>query len=173
MKIIEALKELPLIDKKIARNINQIQTYSSEADNGHMDLPFGNAEGQKSEVASLLQSTNDLVARSATIRRVLAVTNATIRVQIDGVSRTIAEWISYRTAGFAHQIRALQAQNDKIAQANLNKVQFDVDAGVRIARFYDEKKRNDAISEVEALQGQIDARLEMVNATTDLVESVE
>lgn len=172
MKIIEALKELPLIDKKIQKNIAQIQQYSSEADNGHMDLPFGTADEQAKEVASLVQSTNDLADRSANIRRVLSLTNATVAVEISGVTRSITEWIAYRTNGFSHQIRALQAMNDSIAKANLNKVGFDEEKGVRIARFYNEKDRNEKTAALEALQGQLDARLEMVNATTDLVENV-
>lgn len=170
MKIIEALKELPLIEKKIAKNIQQIQQYSSEADNGHMSLPFGDAEKQAKEVDSLVQSTNDLVSRSATLRRVLALTNATIHVEIGGVSRTISEWISYRERGFANQLNALRALNDSIAKGNLNKVGFDEQEGIKIARFYDEKDRNEKVLAVEDIQGQLDARLEMVNATTNLVE---
>lgn len=172
MKIIEALKELPLIQKKVAKNIQQIQQYSSEADNGHMSLPFGDDAKQAAEVAALVQSTHDLVKRSATIRRALAMTNATVTVGIGSKVRTISEWIAYRDSGFANQLNALRALNDTVAKGNLNKVGFDEEKGLKIARFYDEKARNEAILAIEEIQGQLDARLEMVNATTDLVTEV-
>ena len=168
MKIIEALKELPLIDKKLAKIAVQIQQYSSEADNGHMSLPFETPEKQAAEVDALVQSTNDLVTRSAHIRRALAMTNADIAVELGGKTRTISEWIAYRDRGFANQLRALQALNDSVARSNLKTAGFDEEKGIKIARFYDEKARNEKILAIEELQGQLDAKLEMVNATTDL-----
>lgn len=170
MKIIEALKELPLLDKRIEKKISQIAEYAAFVDNGHEELPFKTEAAQKGEVDSLVQSCHDLVARSAQIRRQLAVTNTSVEVEIGGEKRTIAEWIYYREAGMGARSRAVQSLSDARAKNAIQRTQFDPEAGLKIVKFYDEKARNGEIERLTDIAGQIDARLEMINATTDLIE---
>jgi len=65
MKIIEALKEIPLIEKKIKKNNDDVLRYSATVDNGTPVLYFPTLEEQKQKVLSTVQSTKDLVARRA------------------------------------------------------------------------------------------------------------
>jgi hypothetical protein len=174
MKIIEALKEFPLLEKRIEKNIELVQKYSSELDLGKAEYTFGSNENQTKEVTSLLQSTDDLIARRAKLRRALAVTNAKIKVTILGKERTITEWIEYREKGCDLQVKALNALNDKTASLQLqaNQGKLDLAAGVRVVRFYDEKEKNEKANKLMEEKSVIDASLEIVNATTDLTEEV-
>ena len=57
MKIIEALKEIPLIEKKIKKNNDDVLRYSATVDNGTPVLYFPTLEEQKT-VASLVYTSN-------------------------------------------------------------------------------------------------------------------
>lgn len=174
MKIIEALKEFPLLEKRIDSNIQLIQKYSSELDLGNASYTFGTVDQQLAEVQSLLQSAQDLIARRAAIRRALATTNATVKVTINSKERTITEWIEYRQKGNQLQLNTLNALSDRNAQMLLqqNQGKLDLTAGVRVVRFYDEKTKNDSISSLMQEKSMIDAQLEIVNATTDLTVEI-
>lgn len=172
MKIIEALKELPLIQKKIDKKISEIQQYASAGSDHEESLAFGSVKAQEKEVDSLLQSVNDLVNRQAEIRKNLAVTNASIRIEINGLTMSISEWIAYRETGIDNLLRANQALNTTAGQKQLQQgANNDIEKGVRLVRFYDEKEKNDAHEALVELRSKIDSTLEVVNATNDLVEA--
>lgn len=174
MKIIESLKELPLLEKRIEKNVQLVQLYSSEMDMGKGEYTFGTKEKQDVEVKGLVQSTHDLISRRAKIRRVLAITNAKVIVKIGRHERTITEWIEYRQKGVDLELKLFGALNDGNGsrQLQLNQGKLDLSAGVRIVRFYDEKAKNDNVSECMELKSMIDSTLEIVNATTDLFEEI-
>ncbi len=170
MKIIEALKELPLLQKRIDKNIRQINMYASDLDRGEdTDLPFKTEEAQKAELESLIQSTKDLIAYRASLRRRLAITNANVVVEIEGMSKTIMEWIEYRERGMNSLINIYQNLTDHNAQRILDSNRVDVSKGVKAIRFFDEKERNEEVRKLALIKDSINARLEIVNATTDLV----
>jgi hypothetical protein len=171
MKIIEALKELSLLEKRIQKNIELVQVYSSElCINGA--ITFGTVDSQKTEVSSLLQSVRDLVARRGRIRRALAITNATVTVTIDGDERTITEWIEFRQKGAQFIINSLGALNEVNAQRKLQVAGGKVDGNMQVRRFFDEKTRNKELAAVQEKHGKVDPTLEIVNATKDLTVEV-
>lgn len=173
MKIIEALKELPLIDKKIESNVKQLREYSSDLQQGEVEsFAFGDTKKQKAEVASIVQSTEDLVKRKQLISRALALTNAQTVVAIDGEQKTITEWISFRDSGIAALQKAYSALCDNNGGSKIQRTQVDPVAGVRVVRFYDEKSRNEKLVELENKRVKIDTTLETINATTDLAVAV-
>lgn len=172
MKIIEALKKLPTLEKRIIKNIEQIRLYSSAVDNGNMDLPFGTEEGQKKEVSSLVQSVNDLVAERSRLRRSLAITNAKTFIKIGTLEKSITEWIEYREKGLGFIIDSQSALNISVSEGKVRTggVALDPEKGFKIVRFFDEKTRNNRIEELRDIQDRIDAELEKVNAVTDIIE---
>lgn len=174
MKIIEALKELPLIDKKLTKNEQLLLTYSASVDAGtiYNSLKFASAEEQTKQVASLIQSSEDLVSRKAKIRKVLSKTNATIEVTIDGNVKTISEWIEYRKAGLNLLQRSYNQLQDNQCIREVQSTKFDGQQGIKVIRHYDEATRNAKLNAILELASKIDTTLETVNATTDLVEEV-
>lgn len=173
MKIIEALKELPLIEKKIEKKISDIRKYSSGLDRAEdTDLPFITVEKQRIEVDALKQSVKDLVNRKAKLRTNLSMTNAKTKVTIDGMTLTISEWIEYREKGLSNLIRAQEALGDFTAQDLLRSTHVDLQKGIKTIRFFDEKAKNEEVIRLTAIKDNIDGRLEVVNATTDLIEEL-
>lgn len=173
MKLIEALKRLPVIEKRIQKNLGLINDYCCAIDNGNMDLAFETPEKQQAEVISILQAVNDLVAEKASLRRRLAMTNAKTVVTIGGMEKTITEWIEYRERGMTNVLQAYLNLNTREAESKLRNgnINIDPDKGFKTVRFYDEKQRNEMIERYENIRDNIDAQLEKVNATTDLIET--
>ena len=169
MKIIEALKEIPLLEKRIHSNIAKINEYAAGNDTGAGGHVFDTADKQKAEVAALLQANEDLVKRRSELRRQLYLTNASVKVNIDGTEKTISEWIEYREKGFDLLQATYAALNDQVALNKVRSIQYNPETGIKTVRFYSEADKNDKINKTQALRDQLDARLEMVNATTDLV----
>lgn len=169
MKLIEALKELPLIEKKVARNVEKLREYASAVDNGKVDLKFSTEALQRKEIESLLQSSNDLANRADKLRRAIALTNANTNVTIKGETRTILEWISFRRNTFQLRLSALQALSDTASTQQMRNTPVDPAVGIRVVRFYDEKNKNEKIEDLHNLYDAVDSTLEIVNATTDIV----
>jgi len=179
MKIIEALKELPLIKKKIDKNEELLKKYSSSVgvkDHPEFDLSFATPGQQAIEVKALLQSTVDLCLREACLRKTLARTNSIVEVKIGSSSRTISEWISFRLTGIPAILRSLESlsTNRSLAivrqpQGNSNLASVGVE-NLTVVMHYDEKSKNEEVTKWMTMLSEIDSKLEIANAITDLVE---
>lgn len=171
MKIIEALKELPLIEKRIMSNIQKIGMYAAAVETGsNTATAFDSVATQRKELASLIQANEDLVKQRALLRRRLYITNTTVEVEINGVKKTIAEWIEYREKGFDLIERTYNALNELNAMSELRNTKVDPTVGAKVVKFYDEAHKNKLIEDNRAIRDQLDAKLEIINATTDLVQ---
>ena len=165
MKIIEALKELPMNAKKIGRNFALIEQYSSSLNGA---LMFATKEQQEQEIFSLVQANQDLVRRGAHLRRCLAYTNAQVTVNVGGCTRSIAEWQAYRSCGFDNLISTYSAMNDNKARTD----SYD-NRGTefpQVTLFYDEGMKQHDLEVMYSQRDSLDAQLEIINATTDLIE---
>lgn len=170
MKIIEALKELPLIEKRIESNLEKINRYAAGVESGNsLGIVFASASEQRKEVAALVQANEDLVKRRALLRRQLYITNCTVELEINGVKKTIAEWIEYREKGFNFVERTYNAMNAVLATRELQITKADPMVGAKVVFFFDEADKNKKIEANRDIRDQLDARLEILNATTDLV----
>lgn len=176
MKIIEVLKELPLIDKKINKTNARIRGYASIVDTGSdNDYVLGSKEEQEKELKSLVQSSLDLAKRKRKLSRALHITNTEVNVTIDGETMSIHEWISMRTGGIQTIQSIYQSLNDLDASKKLNQVaQQTISDGamIGIKRLYDEKEKTTNLDKWSDISDKIDAHLEMVNATTDITVEV-
>ena len=170
MKIIEALKELPVLDKRIRNQAQQIAEYAGYITS---EQPaFETVEAQRKKVSELLQSNEDLAKRYASIKRALAITNATIEVDVAGEKKTISEWITYKANTHNQLHQTYSALNLNAANSRLSSSQIDLTEGVKLERMYSEEYRNKKLEEIRNLNDTIDATLEIVNATTDMVSEV-
>lgn len=178
MKIIEAIKEFPLIVKRMNTNSDKIQQYASTTTLAE-DLPFGDIEGQKKEVAALVQANNDLYERYMHLARSLAYTNTQVVVEVAGQKRSIVEWLHIRGAGHISPaaseafMRTYQSLNTSTANQQLKQSSGRVDLTekpLQAIRCYNQKEVDAKAAWFMDLRGLIDAKLEVVNATTDLME---
>ena len=168
MKIIEALKELPLINKKIESNKQQISQYAALASN--KEKPFGSNEKQREKVASLIQANEDLANNFEIITNNLAYTNTVLKINIDGVEKTIREWIVFKNVTAPMRISTFQCLDTAHEQRNSKVTAEDLTEGFKVERMYDEEKKLMAIAAVSDLVGKVDAALEIVNVTNDIVD---
>lgn len=177
MKIIEAMKEMPLIIKKIEANNSKIGAYASTLSTV-TDHPFGSIENQKKEVSSLVQSNEDLVKRYLMLQRSLAYTNTQVKVAVNGEVKTITEWLHIRNAGnissnglHGAMLATYNSLNTSVANGMLRNITADLsETTLQVIRCYEQKKADENIERLTDMYDGIDAQLEVTNATTDLIE---
>jgi len=170
MKIIEALKELPLIKKKIDKNIQLITEYSSYVTG--LSLAFETEDKQKETVQSLIQSNKDLARRFETLTNGLSKTNSSVMIEIEGTKKTIREWITFRNVTSMQLKTTYSALSnlaaDKILRESQGKI--NLENGIQVKRLYKEEDKLFNLNAIQAMVDKIDATLEIVNVNTDLQE---
>ncbi len=89
MKIIEGMKRLRVIEKRMESQQRAITEYSSKLST---EMPrFQTKEDQAKEVASLIQSNNDLCAEYLKTKRSIEYTNLKVTVELQGKPYCISD----------------------------------------------------------------------------------
>lgn len=167
--LIEGMKRLKVIEKRMESNMNAIGRYSSGIDT--MKEAFGSAEGQKKEVDSLIQSNTDLMEEYISLKERINHTNLTVKVALDGKNRSLNEWLILKRKMARMMELTFGALSEHAGQRML------LDSRTRgeekqpnLQRYYDEDAKNKGMRKWQDLFNDIDARLEVVNATTPLMD---
>jgi hypothetical protein len=106
------------------------------------------------------------------ISRTNLATVVTMNIGGKNVSKTITEWIVRRTTTSGLDAGAWGSLTDRgLKEQDLKPTADSAVTQVRIVRCYDPKMRDDKISIYRDEPGLIDRTLEVVNATTDLIEA--
>lgn len=172
MKLIEAMKEVKDQEEKITDLISKISRYC--ADQSHETPVYGTIPAQTAKVAEWLQSIHDTSLRCVDLRVKIQKTNLQTMVSIElggnKVTKSIAEWILRRRTYSVLEHRAWISLTDK----NLKEGQMTNSAGEKVAvtvrRYFDPVTRDRKVEEFRSEPSIIDRTLEVINATTDLVE---
>lgn len=166
MKIIEAMKKLRLIEKRLADNATRIQLYSSGIST---EIPhFETVEAQKAEVQKLIQENVDLVNTYMELKRQIDYTNIATRVSYGGKIYALSDllWLK-RKLGNALQ-NTFNALNEQQANTRMRTAHPIAGTPIQILRFYDEKKKHEHLAKIQTMMSELDGRLEVVNSTTEL-----
>ena len=168
MKIIEGMKRLRVIEKRMESQERAITEYSSKLST---EMPrFRTKEDQAKEVASLIQSNNDLCAEYLKTKRSIEYTNLKVTVELQGKSYCISDLLVIKRKLSKMMVATYRSLNDCMAQSRLrNAPKFDGETP-KVEVLYDEREKLENIRKWQDLEDAIDSRLEVVNATTDLVE---
>lgn len=180
MKIIEALKELKLITKKISDNNIRISQYAAVISNERP--PLGDEETQKKAVAQLLQSNLDLWDYYMKLKRDIEYTNIMTQIDVGGYKIPISTAIQLVRKSGGREIHMGDLKRSIWLSLSTN----EADARLRrmpplaaatelpkIIPLFDEKKRNEDLQKWMEITSRISATLEVVNATADLIEAPE
>lgn len=169
MKIIEALKKV----KDLHRKADDLKTLVRD----HCAISSLETEkykGQKNQVSKWMQSHSDILKEILRLRLAIQKTNieTDVTIELDGksVTKSIAAWIHRRRDLANEEFKMWNQLTDRGVTEGYSKGPTGDVIEVKINRFYDpsERDRNkDAFSSEPYL---IDARLEVVNAITDLIE---
>lgn len=165
MKIIEGLKKLNLLDKKMKHNCNAIEKYASQVSS---EKPiFESEKEQKNQVRQLIQANKDLFEEYLSLKDKIDKTNATVEITIGDETRTINQFLNIHRKMGKNLTDTFTSLNDNNGYSKLLKYK---DENIHIIRHYDEKSKNNNLRYWQDLIGDISGKLEVVNATTDIIE---
>jgi len=170
MKIVEALKRLRIIEKKIGSNNTEATAYASGLST--RKPLFESENKQEDEVKSITQSSVDLIKEYLRLKRLLDLTNLSVTVEIQGETRPIAEWLIVKRKVADMVISVYAALND-MAASGARREDRSFESGGKtpqVVRYYKEADKLKHLRHWQDLREAIDGRLEVVNATTDLAE---
>lgn len=169
MKIIEALKNLKTIQKRMEKNCAEITQYCAYVSTENP--AFETEDKQKAEVQSLIQANMDLEVEYLRLKKAIEQTNLNVSVTIGSRTYTITELISIkRVVGRLHTM-TYGALDPRAAVQRLNEIyRKGVDAAnpARVVALYKEEDKNRNLRDWQEFLDQIDGRLEVVNAETEL-----
>jgi len=172
MKLVEAMKKLKVIEKRMKSNCEEITRYSSMVST---ERPLFETESkQEQEVLNLVQSNNDLIIEYLKIKKQIEKTNLETIVYIDSKDYSLSDMLIIKRKLAALQINTFRSMNDNEGSSRLRQQHSsNVSGGDKtphVIRFYKEEDRNKGLRKWEDLYNTIDSRLEVINATTDLIE---
>jgi hypothetical protein len=169
MKLIEALKQQKSLARKaddLRRKVTKHSAISS------IETPV--YENQASIVAGWIQAHDDILKETLRLRLAIQRTNLETMVTIElggkQVEKSIAAWIHRRRDLAASAQTMWKSLTDRRIQEGMTKTPSGDNLKIEIVRFYDPETRDKNISLYSEEPSLIDAKLEIVNAVTDLIE---
>lgn len=172
MKIIQALKTIKANKAKVADLTNKIRNNSAIL--SHQTSPYGNAGDATIVVSGWLDSIRQILRDNEVLTRRIHLTNNTVEVTIEiggeQITKTIDEWLTRRANNVDMQQLAYQALTDRGLKEEFVNTPTGERVPVTIVRHYDAKARDEILSVLMSEKAVIDSQLEVINATTDLME---
>lgn len=171
LTITEALAELKTIDKRAAKKHEFIKQYLMRP--RQMMDPHEKDGGSPTILIRERQSLFDLLERRVRIRTAITKANSTETITVNGKTRTIAEWLTWRRdvaplvgkqlAELAQGIQQVRAQlrAKGVALTASGEGQGDNDVLVNI----NEKELSESIENHETTLGTLDGQFSLKNAT--------
>lgn len=167
--LIEGLKRLRVILKRIDGNTVEITRYASKLSTEKG--PFESEETQKDEVKGRIQSNLDLVKEYLALKGRVDRTNRATMITAGGTSRSLADWLLLKRQLGQKVVSTYQALNTSEAERHLRSMQaHGSQERVTVEQLYDEGEKNKALRRWMDDTEEFDAKLEVVNATTALVD---
>lgn len=169
MKIIEALKKV----KDLYRKADDIKSLIAKH---HADLDFETPHyaDQRAQVQGWIQSYSDLLKEIAKLNFQIQKTNLVtqVSVELEGkhVTKSITEWILRRKKLAALEEQCWKVLNDKGLREGVMPTTAGGNLQAKIRRYYDPSVRDAKLAALSSEPSLIDAKLEIINAVTDLVE---
>ena len=167
MKIIEGMKQIKDLQRKAEDLRTKIAKCSADLDFETQQYP-----DQEQRVSGWLQAHSDILKEILDLRVRIQKTNIAVSVCIDlggvVVTKTIAEWIHRRRDLAKMEQLAWAGLTDKGLKEGQVKQSDGTIRDVRLRRYYKPEERDEKISLYKSEPLLIDAKLEVVNATTEL-----
>lgn len=171
MKLIQGMKKLKDLTAKAEDLRSKVGQYCSD-----LNIETPTYPDQKWQVACWIQSHSDVLKEILSLRVSIQRTNLAtpVVIEFDGkqVTKSIAEWI--------HRRRDLAKLDldmwGRLGDRNLKEQDVQTGPGqpvtqLRIRRYFDPIERDNKRALYKSEPSVIDATLEVVNATTDLIEA--
>lgn len=169
MKIIEALKQVKDLQRKAEDLTQKIGQHCAD-----MDFETALYTDPRAQVEEWLQAVQDIFKEILRLRLAIQRTNLETEVTIElggkAVSKSIAAWIHRRRDLATAEKRLWSMLGDRgLKEGSVRQSSGEV-REVKIRRYFDPRKRDQQVEMFTAEPTTVDARLEIVNAITDLKE---
>lgn len=170
--ITEALAEIKTIQKRVEKKRQGMRAYLARQE-GVKD-PLAADGGSVAFIASERQAVADLNARIVRLRRGIAAANDATSVTINGVTRTVSEWLTWRRdvapgeQGFLSMLRTELASIRTTAKRNSQNVVASESEAKQATDIVVNVNESALATEIDALEdtlGQLDGQLSLKNAT--------
>lgn len=167
----QAFTELRTLEKRIQKKQEKILRYLYRT-NDQID-PFGEEPGSKAEIQKELQSIEDLWQRYMDIRKAMRKANEETFITIEGVERSMADWVAWKREVAPKVGRFIQSMVLRVYQGrdeiNRENIRRKKDEEVKhIVINVDEKALSDRGENIEKILGALDGQLAVKNATVTL-----
>lgn len=169
MKIIEALKEIKRLEEKVGDLREKVAKYCADLDYETPAYP-----DQKKQVGEWMQSIHDSLKAATDLRIRLNRTNleTVVPIELGGqkVEHSIAEWIIRRRLYAKLEENAWSALSNRGLKEGMAQTTTGDKITVKIRYYYDPIERDKQVEVFRGEPGIIDRTLEVINATTEIVE---
>lgn len=170
--ITEALAEIKTIGKRLISKKEFVLNYLVRAD--QIKDPLKNDGGSEVAIKQELQSISDLETRIVDLRRGIQSANESTIVTIEGVERSISDWLIWRREvapvraqmlhGFNYALKNMRDTNRKNTY-NVKEQEKPIDVIVNIDENWLAQEREN----IEKILGQLDGILSLKNATVSII----
>lgn len=172
MTITEALAEIKTIDKRISSKQEFINSFLFRLD--HVKDPHEKDGGSTQLLSQEMQAIKDLEQRKVDIRIGIQKANEATKVSIEGMERSIADWLVWRREVAPTRERFLYTMQASVKQArdamrrgsfgstNTSLEKYDLIVNI------DEKGIAKESEQMKNILGQLDGQLSLKNATVML-----
>ena len=170
LMLIEAMKKLRIIEKKMTNNAGSIQRYASMVSTEK--TLFETDLKQRVEIKALIQSNKDLMERYLDFKKQIEYTNLFTTVEIGGINYAISELLVIKRKMAQKMLDTFNSLNDHEGNKRLRGFSSSQNVtGERphVVRFYKEEEKIAGLKVWQDLYDNITSRLEVVNATTPLM----
>lgn len=169
MKIIEALKKTKDLQRKAEDLREKIRRHCV-----YLSMETPTYPDQTAKVSEWLQSHSDTLKEILRLRIAIQKTNlqtgVTLELEGKHITKTIAEWIHRRRDLAGYELKSWNDINDRGLKEGSYRTPSGSDMEVKIIRCFDPAKRDQKVSDLSSEPSLIDAKLEIANAITDLIE---
>lgn len=171
MKLIQAMKQLKDLAIKAEDLRGKVGQFCAD-----LSIETPTYADQRRQVAEWIQSHGDILKEILRMRVSIQRTNLAtpVTIEIDGkhVTKSIAEWIHRRRDLAKLELDIWQKLGDRgLKEQNVQTTPGGAVTEVRIRRYYDPATKDAKTALYRSEPSVIDSTLEVVNATTDLIEA--
>ena len=169
MMIVEGMKTLGVIEKKMNDNTRDIQRYASQVST---ERPlFETEDKQKHAIKELTQSNVDLMKRYLNLKTRVEYSNLMTVVEMAGITYSISELLVIQRKLAAMMLGTYNALNDTEGQSRLRlTTQPQTGESPHVVRFFKEEDKREQQRVWQDLINNITIRLEVINATSPLLD---
>jgi hypothetical protein len=173
LTITEGLAEIKTANKRIEKKVEFITQHLWRPDT--LKDPLEKQGGSVSLVRNERQAIHDLHDRTIKIRSSIADINAKTKLTINGITRSIEEWLVWRrdvVPTYRQMLTAIRASLQQAHQAQMRQHlvnrNIEVEKAADVVVNIDEQEFAKEVELLEDTLGQLDGQLSMKNATIQL-----